>query len=424
MRRTVWLTILLAVSALGIGLAAWHRSRENGRRQQIAAALAARDPAHARDLLLAQAKADATDAETAFLLARAERRLNDFPAAGRYLARARELGYGDQQVAGEELLLLAQSGHLDRAEPHLARLLEEAGGDLPEICEAYVVGYFRHLKFDAAQRLLDRWEQESPEDPQPHLLRASMWAHLERWSQAEQAAREALQRAPEHETARFGLAGALYRQNRYHEAAAEYKWCLEADPQRHEARSGLADCLFNLGENDQARAMFAEVLANDPEHFGARLGLGQLALSDGRPDEALNWLTPAARARPFDLGARYHLALALKATGRAEEAEQHFEFVKVAQAQLDRYAVLSDVVAREPGNLAARHELGVIVLRYFDPAKGLGWLESVLERDPQHQATHRVLAEYFERRAERERAAYHRRMGAPAETESNSSPVF
>jgi len=423
MRRAVWLTMLLAVSAIGIGLAVWHSGRETGRRQQIEAALAARDTAQARDLLLARAQDDSADAETQFLLARAERRLNNFPAANQHLAGARELGYGAQQVEGEELLLLAQSGHLDRAEPHLARLLEEAHGDLPEICEAYVVGYFRHLKFDAAQRLLDRWQQEYPDDPQPHLLRASMWAHLEQWSKAEQAAREALQRAPEHETARFGLAGALYRQNRYHEAATEYEWCLEADPQRYEARSGLADCLFNLGENDRARALFEQVLANDPEHFGAKLGMGQLALSDGRPDEALNWLTPAARTRPFDLGARYHLALALKATGREEEAGKHFDYVRAAQAQLDRYAVLSDVVAREPGNLAARHELGVIVLRYFDPAKGLGWLESVLERDPQHQSTHRVLAEYFERREERERAAYHRRMCADAESQGNGSSV-
>ena len=412
MRRLWWwlagisLTMLLAVVFV------W-RSGDVAR--QIAKstdALAARDFAEARDLLQSLAKAAPEEAAVHFLLSRAERHLDNFSAARNHLARARKLGFPSQRIEREEMLISAQAGHLERVETHLSRLLDEPGDDLPDICEAFVTGYFRHLKFDSAERLLELWQKTHPADTQPFLLRASMWEHLKKWDKAEQAAREILKRAPDHKVARFGLAGALFRQNRYQAAAAEYRWCFENNAKHLEALSGWADCLFNLGENERAHTMFQQVLERDPEHFGAQLGAGRLALSDNKPQNALQWLKPAAQQRPFDLGTRYQLAMALKAVGQGENAQEHFDYVEIAQAKLDRYALLYDQVSQEPENLAVRYELGVIVLNYFDPAKGIFWLESVLKRDPHHAPTHHALADFFEKQGQSDRAAYHRQLAA------------
>ena len=54
----------------------------------------------------------------------------------------------------EELLTLAQTGQLSKAEPHLPKLLIDAREDGPEICEAFVRGYLDTFRLDRAFELL------------------------------------------------------------------------------------------------------------------------------------------------------------------------------------------------------------------------------------------------------------------------------
>ena len=54
-------------------------------------------------------------------------------------------------------------------------------------------------------------------------------------------------------------------------------------------------------------------------------------------------------------------------------------------------------------------EIGSIFLRAGKESLGLYWLEQALARDPEHEATHTVLADYYNDKGDKEKAAAHRR---------------
>jgi Tfp pilus assembly protein PilF len=54
------------------------------------------------------------------------------------------------------------------------------------------------------------------------------------------------------------------------------------------------------------------------------------------------------------------------------------------------------------------HEIGATLFRIGEDERALDWLYRTLERDPDHQATHRLLVDYYEKLGDREKAERHR----------------
>ena len=249
---------------------------------------------------------------------------------------------------------------------------------------------------------------------------------------------------------RLRLAEVLKKTIQYEEAIAQFEICRGEDDSHPEVLTGLGQCYHGQGNIDRAREMFEKVLTVSPEHFEAQLALGQLEETAGRPTAALRWLRPACRRRPSDTEARYSLALSLQAVGRQRrdalawptgadaglsiseallrttqlaraeltlsEASHHFQFVADAQQAMGRVQVWTDIIRSEPQNPDLRYKIGSHLLKYDNPQHGLGWLLSVLDIDPSHVPTHRLLASYYETREKSERAAFHRKMVAEGET--------
>ena len=80
-----------------------------------------------------------------------------------------------------------------------------------------------------------------------------------------------------------------------------------------------------------------------------------------------------------------------------------------------------DLVQRKPaalaqasGELASRTQqvcfAQFLLFRQGEPEQGLRWLESALKEDPRHKASHRALADYYERAGKADLAARHRRL--------------
>ena len=106
------------------------------------------------------------------------------------------------------------------------------------------------------------------------------------------------------------------------------------------------------------------------------------------------------------------------------EASHHFQFVADAQQAMGRVQVWTDIIRSAPQNADLRYKIGSHLLKYDNPQHGLGWLLSVLDIDPSHVPTHRLLASYYQRRQKSERAAFHRKMVAEGEAAvSGSSPT-
>jgi predicted Zn-dependent protease len=72
----------------------------------------------------------------------------------------------------------------------------------------------------------------------------------------------------------------------------------------------------------------------------------------------------------------------------------------------------------KPHDPALRSEAGAILMRNGLKQDGLRWLFSALQTDPEHAATHALLADYFEKEAkDPQRAQAHRRMAGQAQGE-------
>ena len=133
-------------------------------------------------------------AENYLLLARLQRRTGQAARTPALLRQAEKRGADATRVQREKLLLLAQTGQLREAEPHLANLLLEPRGDGEAICEAYVQGYFANLRVAEATRLLDAWQAEYPRSPQQFFMRAYLMQALALRPEAVAAYRQGLAR--------------------------------------------------------------------------------------------------------------------------------------------------------------------------------------------------------------------------------------
>src|SRR5262249_20740930 len=99
-------------------------------------------------------------------------------------------------------------------------------------------------------------------------------------------------------------------------------------------------------------------------------------------------------------------ALTCRALGR-EEARGYEQELDELRGRLDHLDRLRRQIRAEPDTPGLRYEAGGLCLQAGRDEGAGRWVLSVVPLDPHHRATHRALAEYFEKRGD-PRAAYHR----------------
>lgn len=406
--RTIQRRALLSVSVLTIiAIASWPRVQIEYSLHHARESLEQRNPQQALESLKALRRLDPDRAEVCFLMARASRRLGQMDDVRRHLIQAAELGWPRELIQREEWLALAQSGQMSQAEPHLGELLQKPMGDGPEICEAFVEGYFLTYRFHRAMAILDAWQADYPQDPLPHVYRGTYREHLYDWKEARSEFEHALALAPQDVDVRRRLAAVLVNLHEYDQAAEQFRLCLEHRPDDRDLLCEWAQCLQGQAEMDQSRDVLTRVLSGDPRHRQARLAMGQLEHSVGNSQAALGWLEPLCVETPTDSQARFILAQALATAGRAEEAHPHFEFVAAAQREMQEVSRLLEAVRDQPNDPNLRFEIGIRLLKYDNQSHGAAWLRSALDIDPHHRAAHHALADYYATMGNPDLAAQH-----------------
>jgi tetratricopeptide (TPR) repeat protein len=383
-------------------LVEWHHARARS-------SLDARDCADAlREAQLALWLAP-DRAETLFLLARTHRRLGNVALVPALLRRAATLGGEQDRADRETWLLLAQTGRLREAEPHLADLLCDPRDDGPDICEAFVQGYFANLRVNEAIHLLDMWQSASPRDPRPHFMRGYLMQGLGRRQEAIAAYREGLEMAPQETAMQRRLAEVLLEARQLDEATDLLRPCVAAAPEDPEILTLWAECLSLRGEVDRAREVLVSLIAGGSESFEARRLLGDLEVAQGRFQEALPHLRAALARRPYDTTTHNALGKALRALGRADEAKPHFAYVAEAEQSLNRMERQLKLAVERPNDAELRCQIGTTLLKYGSPDDAARWLRSVLQLQPNHRGAHQALAAYYEARGDWPLAQDHRR---------------
>ncbi len=333
--------------------------------------------------------------EVHFTMARVFRRQGHLDKVHESLEQAAKLGVTRNRIRREEWLAMAQAGQMKEARPHLSELLINPGDDGPEICEAYVNGYFLTYQLADAFQILDAWEKDYPSDAQPYVFRGTFSSKMNSWGAAATELRKAFELAPNRIDIQINFAGILLITREMDEAAKLFEQALRSQPNNPEVLLGWAQVLLERGEDDQARTMLERVLQSDPNNVMALRIVGEIHSSAERYSEALQVLEKAVAINRNDTKVRYALGAALQRVGRADEAQPHFEFVTKNNEIGQRLQKLLGKVRDDDKDVESRFEITELIRESGEPRERLLWLRSIVELEPKHKAAHAELAKCY-----------------------------
>lgn len=405
--------VLVAILAAGWVVAdqllAW-RALAKGRD-----ALAAGDPAAARDHLTRTLATRPLDPEAHFLSAVAARRTGDRGAAGRHLDEAARFGWNADAVRGERTLLAAANGAPFYAvEPVLRPLAEGTGPDAAEALAVVVPGYIGQYRITEADPLTARWVGLSPTDSRAWAARTDVLERLEHREACRAAFAAWVEAVPDDRRARLGLVRMMLDARRPPAEIAPHLDRLQAaTPDDPEVLRFRAAALETEGRTDEAVAVLNRAAARPDAGAAVLTHRARLDLDRGMAADGLPFARRAVTADPSDVEARYTLLRCLQQAGTPAEATEAEARWKQVRDDLTRVRELGRRIATSPADPELRREIGELFLRNGREAEGVRWLESALAIRPDHGPSHRALADYYRRTNRPELAGPHQARGGP-----------
>jgi tetratricopeptide (TPR) repeat protein len=340
------------------------------------------------------------DAETAFLRARANRRLGDLTQARAAIQRARRIRQSER-LEREDWLCTAQTGQLQNIERHIPELFADPRGDTEEIKEAIFLGCILSQRHDDAYDILESWIEEFPDHPRPYLQRAKFWELKSKTAKAIEDLRRVIELSPDNDEAAVELATMLQSRNRFSEAAPLFERCLKVPRYGARAHVGLALCLKSLGENSRVKGLLEQAVKLDPSSPQALCELGRFDLEVGNYATAVAKLTDAVRVAPRDEDCNFVLAQALIANGQRAEAKPYLDLVQTMRDDFAELTRCEGLLAKSPRNVNALVTSGSIQLRGDDPEDGIARLLAALAIEPDQPTARKLLVDYLSRNSDK-----------------------
>jgi predicted Zn-dependent protease len=320
-------------------------------------------------------------------------------AAAHHLRKAERLGITPEALAVERALAEVQHGSWFDNERLLVERVRELKPETPLILEGLIHGYLRHVNFEKALACEDALLRMEPGNLQGLLWRGRMRALLRQKPRARADYESALKLDPDFDPARYYFAEMLVAENECREAMAHLEILIEHAPKNLLVRLLWARCRLELG--DDAVPDLDAWLADAPPHHSRLLealdARARAALVSRQPEKAENYARRALQELPLDKHALYNLMRSLNAQGRKQDAQEVEKQLAQVTKDLATVARVWDCLAKDSTNLQLRYELGDAYLRLARPGDALVWLNSVLDREPEHRPTLRLLADYYQK---------------------------
>ena len=339
---------------------------------------------------------------------------------GRLLKECERLKGPAEAVALERKLLAAQRGDVAGVEKELIAAVQKKHPDAVLILEALAQGYHEACRPLEEHRALLEWLLHKPDDPQAlyrlgRVIEQRARVHNGNWNRGPDARalehyRRAVKADPKFDAVRLALAEGLLEQNNADEALKHFQRLRERRPKDRALVLGVARCEILLGRTEEGTKLLDRLLADDPGDARALAERGSVALQEGQVAKAESLLRQALKRAPADYTTTYRLSMCLKLAGKENEAQATLARLKRLQADRDRLNDCLKATERTSQDPAPRAEAGAILLRIGQEEEGLRWLRSALRADPKHKPTHRALADYYQRKGDKERAAQHQRL--------------
>lgn len=391
-----WLLVLGVVG----GLIWWQRHTVIGRPLQwlVRSSLQEHDLAAAMTWANRARQGLPDDPDLALLRAGVARRMGRMKLVQQDLESAKSLGADPEDLQREQWLALAQTGQMQKAEPFLGELLRRAERS-DEVCEAYVLGYIRANRTEAALTLLEAWIADDDQNAKAYLMKGQVLKLLSNFAAAEEQFRQAVKLDQDWPLPQLELAELLVERNRFDEArpVLESLSTSEADVSSMVRRNvALADCYMAEGQTEDAIRLLQSAHQRQPQSLEPAVVLGRALIESGQYEAALEPLLAALQIRPGYDETHYLLSQAYAFAGDRESAAKHSKFVEEARAELQELDELNADLLEEPGDVEKLVRAGEIQLKYGDPREGVIRILAGLDLEPNHRDGLRLLMNYYE----------------------------
>jgi tetratricopeptide (TPR) repeat protein len=330
--------------------------------------------------------------------------------------RAQRLGFDRAPLVVLQAIYQARAGQINAAEPILREAFANKSEPQAEVAKELARIYLATYRLTQAAQVVERCRELIPTDPQPY-----MWSNeINSRSGASPAIlirnyRAALERDPDLDKARLGLADQLSKERRFDEAAQEYRAYLRRNPKDVSAMVGLGRNAFQDGDIDGATGEFEAALAVDPRQPDALKELAQLDLRFGRFAQARRRLELLTQIDPFDPETRYSYSQALKLLGERDKARVEAERAARLRKDNEQIVQLRSNILKDPNDLASRCQVAKWMFEHGHADEGLKWAKEVLRANPRYAGIHQVLADYYGKHGDPGLANYHRTMASSSQ---------
>lgn len=351
-------------------------------------------------------------------MSRAYRLAGKYQEAQRFLKIAKSQGLDEESASLEAQLIEAMTPDFERLEPELRRRADQGGPEQRDLCLALVQGYLRLGRAEEGEQIASRWIMFDPEDWRGYFYRAAARTQMSRdllstaFAGAKEDYERCLQLKPDHSAARLLLGNAYLMTGHFDKALPHLEEYVRLKPDDPAGIAELARALRGLARGAEARQRIDEFLSRRAGNFAMYRIRGDLAMDDGQPGEALTWYHRAEAIAPHEEKVLFQIAQALRAVGRVEQAESYERRWQERRELTSQFQEAQKRAAREPKSVDAHFEVGRLALKLGQESLGLRWLAEALKLDPEHRETHRVLADFFEKKGDQPAAEFHRRRAA------------
>jgi predicted Zn-dependent protease len=404
--------------------AAW---RANTVRRSADEALRKFDFGAAHDYLLTYLKLQPNDSEIHLLAAQGARRaefLESFRGPDAHLLRMRSdhvamaerLGAEPSKVDLERTLARVQHGQFDSSESQLLECVQKGGPEAPRILEALVHGYLRNLQCEKALVCTEALLKLEPANVLGLLWRGRIREQIQQRRRAREDYEAAIRQVSDFDAGRYYLAENLLRSNQVREAEVHLRLLKARAGDNLLVRLAWAKCRIAEGDiflgRDLLDSWLADAPPDHPRLLEALTVRANVPLGQDCPAEAEDFARRALRESPLDRDSLYSLAQSLQAQGRRQEALAIHEQLGRIKEDLRIVAHCRERLAQNPADMQLRHDIGAAYLRVGRPGEALVWLNSVLDREPNHLPTLCTLAELHTQTGNQTLAAEMRRRAA------------
>jgi tetratricopeptide (TPR) repeat protein len=408
-----WVLAGAIVAAAGVVVAwSYHYSEARRHWQQARIALDQHDPEAARKHLAHCLRRWDADFDVRFAAAQAARLARQLDEAEEHLTvceRPGSDGHLDESVLRERALLQVQqgdfSGYLEKVAPR--------GSDDPtlsaDVLEALAHGYAATFYDNGALACLRRLLEHDPKHGRALLLAGEIQMRATQYEEAAAYLEQAVRCSPHAQLPRRRLAECLLELGKLREAATHLDFVRDRNPDDADILYIQARLLVYTGQLEEAKKGLERILAADPNHAQALLERGQVEYRHGDPRKALAWFELAATLQPGKREVWQGLVHCHEALAQPEQAAKFREAADWLLRELGDMTRLELQHVQQPtGGVDFPLEMARRCERVHLFAKAAAWRIKVLQIDPQHQATHQALADYYDGSGQLHLAKRHR----------------